>query len=185
MVQLRREREDSVLKRMLASEAARHLDYARTLLEEARLHLGKDYQAFEKIFAAWKKLVAATLALLLIRAVSAGSLSGGNLLIELRKNEIIEEDEGRVRIVVTTGNAPKATRMLREYSSLAGSDLEDIIEKLYNIRNSKIYQLYYAFYEGSAAHAGFSGEEEALELARRVLEELEHIAARLASLLGL
>jgi len=157
-----------------SGEVERHLENLQWALEAAGRELGggEARQAFNKVFLAWKEAVAAAAAL--------AALLEEEVARRLSTMEPSPIQDGR--IVVTTANAPKALRVLRDACS--GGDcpeeLRRLIEELWRARQLA-YQLHYAYYEGPE-HAGFADEGEASASARSLLGSLARIHGVLSRL---
>ena len=124
-------------------------------------------------FRAWREAVAALAAVL-----AAGP--GAQPLRE-RLREIGAYEEGEVR--VTTSNAPRVLKTLKEYAVKtigAGHEVYRLLEELDALRKDA-YMLHTAFYEG-AEHAGFTGDDEAVETAHRVIGTAAGILERVRRL---
>ncbi len=126
-------------------------------------HTRSPRQSLNKVFAAWKALVAAL-------AQLASELDPG-LREELRRRGFIED--GVVK--VTTATAPRIIHLVAEK---AGQEpVRELARSLLGLRKDA-YILHTAFYEGPE-HAGFTGTEEALETATRLAEKLREVAEQL------
>ncbi len=162
MLSWRRSRSHSPPARL--EEVERHLKGLQWALEAARRELsgGESRQAFNKVFLAWKEAVAAVAAL--------AALLGEEAARRLSTMEPSPIQDGR--IVVTTANAPKTLRLLRDACSVEDcpEELRRLIEELWRMR-PLVYQLHYAYYEGPE-HAGFADENEAAVSARSILTRL-------------
>ena len=156
-------------------EMERHLEEMAWALEEAERELkqrrGRERQAFDKLFFAWKKAIAATAARL---AAGPEGDRVAEVLSSLTPSPVQEE-----RIIVTTGNAIKTLRTLIRYceSRRCPYDVAEVLNELWRCR-AAVYQLHTAYYEG-AEHAGLADTEEAVLLAKKVLNELRRLYERM------
>ena len=142
-------------------ELRRHIRQLEWAVRGAEEELRRDpRQAYNKAFYAWREAIAALAAML-----AAGP--GAQPLRE-RLREIGAYEEGEVR--VTTSNAPRVLKTLKEYVMKtigAGHEVYRLLEGLDALRKDA-YMLHTAFYEGTE-HAGFTGDEEAIKTAHRVI----------------
>ncbi len=143
-------------------------------LSEANMWLEEFYaertksprQSLNKVFAAWKALVAAL-------AQLASELDPG-LREELHRRGLIED--GVVK--ATTAAAPRIIHLVAEKAEQ--EPVRELAQSLLILRKDA-YILHTAFYEGPE-HAGFTGPEEALETAARLAEKFREVAGRLQDL---
>ena len=149
----------------LARELDRQLGEALEALQKAHAELrsGEQRQAYGKLFLAWKKAVAALLA--------AAALAAPEIIEALEKAPQPPLTE-RWEIIVTTGNAPKLLRLLRDSCLAAGCPME-ILEaaRLLEEARRDAYMLHYAYYEGPE-RAGFADDGEAMEAAERTEQRI-------------
>ncbi len=143
-------------------------------LSEANLWLEEFYaertksprQSLNKVFTAWKALVA-------VLPQLASELDPV-LREELRRRGFTED--GAVK--VTTATAPKIIHLVAEKAEQ--EPVRELAQSLLSLHKDA-YILHTAFYEGPE-HAGFTGTEEALETAIRLAEKLQEVAGRLQDL---
>jgi len=137
------------------------------------LRRGEAWQAFNKLFLAWKGAVAA------VAAGLAGSPGGGRAVEALSNMSPSPLQDGR--IVVTASNAPKILYRLlalcREEGCQPGA--AEALEELWAER-STAYQLHNAYYEGPE-HAGFIDAEEAVDTARKLIAMLRRLYEQLST----
>jgi len=138
----------------LKREARRHVEQLEWAIRGALEELEKDpRQAYNKAFYAWREAVA-----------TAASILASNPALSERLRRLSAYEENR--IIVTTSNAPRVLRALKEHIE-EQHPLYEVLEELDTVRRDA-YMLHTAFYEG-VEHASFTGAEEAAETLRRVV----------------
>ncbi len=137
---------------------------------EEELSKGKLRQAYNKVFLAWRGALALIAAKLLEHPAYRGEVMNALKMLP----EPAVSGEG---VRITTGNAarvlPRLQRLCMELDCPEG--ITEALRVLAETRKDA-YMLHTAFYEG-AEHAGFEGDDEAAETAKRLIERLGRVLA--------
>lgn len=155
-------------ERLGRSEASRWLSEALMWIDEFYREARKmPRQSFNKVFVAWKAAVVALAQL--------GAKVEPRVADELEERGFMED--GRVKVATST--APRILHIIREKAT--ASQLRSLTERMLELRR-EVYLLHSAFYEGPE-HAGFIGENEALEIAKRTARRLRELLEEVNTLL--